>query len=472
MKANGLGLIVCASALLSLNAAGAIRAVDGELDPGFGGDGTSSRDIQLDSTSGDLARAIAVQRDGRVVVVVGSATDDDGEVTKAVALRVRSDGSADPGFGSAGVFALDFSSLGLGYLRGVAWGVAIDGAGRAVVVGELEDGGTRRPLIFRLTPAGALDATFFGDGVVVGAQAGVAQDVAVDRSSGVVWVIGTTASKLIWVWRWQGGSPAEASWFIQNAEEHEGRRILIQPDGKAILAGSWLPTGTSDFDLFVVRLTATGDSADPTFGTGGLVSHGFDVAPPDFDDDHLLDVDLDSRGRIVVLAEAEIGPGTFDSASDLGFLRLTSAGLPDADFDGDGSRLFDFLGGSARDAWYEGGIAAQGDGRIVVGVTPGSSPFSVKAGALRLLEDGSLDLPFGGGGTGRIAVDLEPDGGPGDERCGFAGIVLEAGRLVGAGGSEWSDPDFDFGFARLSSALIFGDGFEIGSSYFWSVTTP
>jgi hypothetical protein len=105
----------------------------------------------------------------------------------------------------------------------------------------------------------------------------------------------------------------------------------------------------------------------------------------------------------------------------------------------------------------------------VVGATPGPSPFDVRAGALRLLEDGSPDLPFGGEGTGRILIDLEPDGGPsGNERCGFSALGLEAGRVFGAGPSEWSDPDYDFGFARLTNGYLFADGFEIGSAWFWS----
>lgn len=448
-----------------------LAAQDGQLDPGFGGNGTAFRAVDLDTEARDLARALAVQPDGHFLVA-GSASDDDGEVTKAVVMRVRPDGSPDPAFASGGVFVLDFSVLGLGYVQGSATSVDLDAAGRILVAGHLRDGTTDRPLLFRLTPSGTLDPTFFGDGVAAGSLAGEARDVDVDRATGVVWAVGTTTTGWIWTWRWQTGTPAEQQWLVPGADQQTGQRIVVQPDGKPILAGSFVATGSTDYDLLVARLLADGTASDPSFGGGGLATDGFDVAPPDYDDDVVLDLALDAEGRVVVFAETEVGPGTFDSASDLGFLRLTAAGAPDPTFGTGGSARVSFLGSGARDAWYEGGLAVQGDGRIVAGSTPGGSPFSVQAGALRLNENGTLDLPFGGGGTGRILIDLEPNGGGGDERCGFAAIGLEAGRVVGAGSSEWNDPDFDFGFARLTNAYLFVDGFEIGSAFFWSATAP
>ncbi|HSM13142.1 MAG TPA: hypothetical protein VLA66_03675, partial [Thermoanaerobaculia bacterium] len=333
-----------------------LAAADGQLDPGFGGDGTAFRALDLDAQARDLVSALAVQSDGKFLGA-GSATDDDGEVTKAVVMRVRRDGTLDPAFASAGVFVLDFSSLALSYTQGSAAGVALDAAGRVLVVGRLLDGATEHALIFRLTPSGVLDPTFFGDGVAVGSAAGAARDVDVDRSSGVVWAIGTSSADLIWIWRWQSGSPEERQWFVPGAAQQSGDRIVVQPDGKPVLAGSFVETGGTDYDLAVARLVAAGNTPDPTFGGGGLATHGFDVAPPAYDDDVLLDLALDSKGRVVVFAETEIGPGTFDSASDLGFLRLTATGTPDPSFGAGGSTVVSFLGGSARDAWYQGALA-------------------------------------------------------------------------------------------------------------------
>ncbi|KAB2968726.1 MAG: hypothetical protein F9K18_02335 [Thermoanaerobaculia bacterium] len=449
-------------------------AADGVLDPAFGGNGKSSYAFDLDAQARDLVAALAVQADGRFVVA-GTVTDDDGEATKPAVVRVDPDGGLDAGFGSGGRFILDFSSLGLpAYTLGRSAAVALDTAGRIVVAGSVGDGGTERPLLVRLTSAGARDTSFFGDGIAVGANAGRAEAIAIDRLNGVVWAVGTTASGQVWTWRWDpvGGAPDERLWNVPGSTDLTGRAIVVQPDGKPVLGGEHLLASTTDFDLWCARLVATGTMADGTFGGGGLVTYGFDVAPPAYDDDFLLDLALDSEGRIVLLAETEIGAGTFDSASDLGFVRLDSAGSPDPGFGTGGALTLSFLPGAARDAWYEGGLALQGDGRILAGVTPGGSPFSVQAGALRLLENGLRDTSFGGSGTGLVAFDLEPDGGGGDERSGFAAIGLEAGRIVGAGSSEWADPDFDFGFARLANAYLFADGFEIGSTFFWSLAVP
>lgn len=470
MSARALALSTLLAALAAAVPA-RLPAADGELDPGFGGDGRSYFNFGLDADSFDQPEAIAVQGDGRFVVA-GTTTDDDGEEMKAVVVRVDPDGTLDTSFDGDGRFVLDFSTLGLPYRIGRAHGVAIDDAGRILVVGDCLDPTVRRGLIFRLTPGGSLDPSFFGDGIAVGVAPGSARALAFDREADVVWVLGDDSSSQIWTWRWSSGAPVERSWFIPGADELLGRALVVQPDGKPLLGGSFYLSGGFDYDVFVARLQADGNTADPTFGSGGLATHGFDLNPPDFDDDILLDMKLDSTGKIVVLAEAELGPGTFDSASDLGFLRLQANGTPDPGFGTGGAIVHSFFPGSARDAWYEGELALQGNGRIVAGTTPGAGPFDVRAGALRLLGDGGRDLPFGGAGTGQIAVQLEPDGGPGDERSGFAAIGLEAGRIVGTGTSEWDDPDYDFGFARLTNAYIFVDGFEIGSAHFWSARVP
>ena len=131
-------------------------------------------------------------------------TDDDGEETKAVVVRVDPDGTLDTSFDGDGRFILDFSTLALPYRLGRARGVAIDDAGRILVVGECLDPTNRRPLIFRLTPGGSLDPSFPGGGVSVGAAFGAAHAVAFDREADVVWVLGDASPNLIWTWRWMG----------------------------------------------------------------------------------------------------------------------------------------------------------------------------------------------------------------------------------------------------------------------------
>jgi uncharacterized delta-60 repeat protein len=73
-----------------------------ELDPCFGGAG--SRAYDFGSSEGGAASA--VQADGRVVIVGGASTDR-GD-TDLVVVRIRPDGEIDRGFGTDGIVYLDF----------------------------------------------------------------------------------------------------------------------------------------------------------------------------------------------------------------------------------------------------------------------------------------------------------------------------------------------------------------------------
>src|SRR4051794_4940841 len=71
----------------------------GDLDPSFGGDGTVTMDVP--GSQSDLAVAVAVQSDGKVVVAAVSAEHP-------AVLRYLPDGSLDTSFGTGGVVPLSF----------------------------------------------------------------------------------------------------------------------------------------------------------------------------------------------------------------------------------------------------------------------------------------------------------------------------------------------------------------------------
>ena len=129
----------------------------------------------------------------------------------------------------------------------------------------------------------------------------------------------------------------------------------------------------------------------------------------------------------------------------------------DPAFDGDG-RLVDAQRISYR------GVAVQGNGRIVLAAPndPSANSFLV---ARRLLS-GALDPVFAGGSWVPVAF---PEGGshrPNE-------IALQGGRVVVGGTLFVDQPATDFAaVARLQNAYVFVDGFEVGSSWFWSSTTP
>src|SRR5215208_4034560 len=102
---------------------------DGSLDGSFGSGGL----VVADLGAFEDARAVALQRDGKIVV----AGETDCETARCfAAMRLNPDGSPDPTFGAGGVVRVPF------YLH-AAWAndVAIDGAGRIVMAGVRLRGG-------------------------------------------------------------------------------------------------------------------------------------------------------------------------------------------------------------------------------------------------------------------------------------------------------------------------------------------
>ena len=129
---------------------------DGSLDPSFNGDGK----VFTNFTSGDdYARDVAIQADGKIVVA-GSAGGAGGRFALA---RYESDGRLDPSFNGDGKVLTNFT-------RGVdlALGIAIQSNQRIVAAGHA--GGTRASprnhkfAIARYRANGALDRSFSGDG--------------------------------------------------------------------------------------------------------------------------------------------------------------------------------------------------------------------------------------------------------------------------------------------------------------------
>ena len=132
---------------------------DGSLDGSFGSGGL----VAVDLGAFEDARAVAIQRDGRIVV----AGETDCETARCfAAMRLNPDGSPDGSFGAAGIVRVPF------YLH-AAWAndVAIDGRGRIVMAGvrlrggDAQDSGT--VCVIRLLPDGRPDPGFSGDGVAL-----------------------------------------------------------------------------------------------------------------------------------------------------------------------------------------------------------------------------------------------------------------------------------------------------------------
>jgi uncharacterized delta-60 repeat protein len=212
---------------------------NGSLDPTFSGDGEQT--TYFDSG----ARAVAIQADGKIVVIGASGGD-------FAVVRYNPNGSLDPTFSGDGVQATDFGG-GDG-----ASGVAIQTDGKIVAVGG---GGSGNDFaLARYNPNGSLDATFSGDGKETTDLGGgdSATGVALQADGRIV-VAGVT-------YRGDHGDFALARYNsdgsldmtfsgngVQTTDFGSGdgaRGVALQADGKIVAVGSALGTDlSSDFAL-------------------------------------------------------------------------------------------------------------------------------------------------------------------------------------------------------------------------------
>lgn len=278
---------------------------DGSLDTDFGnGSGKSTVPFALGgSSSSALARAVAIQADGRIVLA-GSASHPDNNADFAIA-RLLPDGSLDSSFNLTGKVTVAFD-LPAQSTSDVAWAVALDAQGRIVAGGTAGN----RFAIARLRANGTLDGDFDSDG----------------RAT-IDFALGTA------------GSSAYA--------------LAVQRDGRIVLAGQTdnSDSGTSNFDMAVARLQADG-SLDSSFGFEGKAVIALNLVPNG--SDRAVAVIEQSDGRLLFAGFA-IGPGNVSIGA---VARLKSNGNLDPSFGASGRHTYDIgfqIGGPAFS-----GLALQG----------------------------------------------------------------------------------------------------------------
>jgi uncharacterized delta-60 repeat protein len=377
----------------------------GDLDASFAGNG--KKRISFGGT--DIARAVLVQPNGRIVVAGG------GTATSGFCVaRLRTNGNLDTTFGSGGKRVVRF-----GGDEEAVFGATLQPDGKILLVGDSDF----RVAVARLNRNGSLDTTFSGDG------------------------------RLVFSW----GAISRAT------------AVLALPNEKLLVAGFSGPEGGN---MQIARLTA-GGALDPTFGTAGktAVDFGGDdfatamarhangrillagrsttagavvarlrsngVLDPDFGGgDGRLSVGSGSLNAVIVQPDRKIlVAGNALGSAVMTVTRLRTNGDPDTTFDGDGTATIDF--GSLADAGND--AALQTDGRIVVaGYTQATdSPPAIA----RLNANGSPDTTFGGG-DGKVTIDF------GAATFMNAVALQPNGRIVVAGQMTGVD---DFALARLLS---------------------
>jgi uncharacterized delta-60 repeat protein len=358
----------------------------GALDQSFGSHGTV-----LDSTfNAGEGGVIALQTDGKIVLA-GTTL----RTTQLVLERFNSDGGLDISFGTSGTVLLPGATL--------VTCIAIQSDGK-IVVGGISGSG----LLVRYNPDGTLDTTFNAGGSFPGIVYSDFTDIG-------------------------------PGYDLFNS-------ITLQPDGKIVAAGDFLPSGGFPIgrEFALARYNPDG-TLDTTFGTqisiGGFTTRTGEVVSDfplgSFDHSAAANaVAIQSNGRIVAAGYA----GMPDGSLAMALARYNPDGTLDPDFQGSGMVVTSvpLSNLEARS------IAIQPDGKIVTaGTISGSGTHRFLLA--RYNPDGSLDAGFTSAG---LSMTQFPSSNDDEARS----VALQAdGKIVLAGQTTAFDGSVEIGLARYNS---------------------
>lgn len=320
---------------------------DGSLDRSFGGDGK----VATDFGESGVAFAVAVQKDGRIVVA-GEAKVN-GRTSFAL-VRYRRDGSLDPSFGEGGKLITDFGD------ESAAFAVALQKDGKIVAAGHIGNVGRFEVALTRYRPNGALDPTFGAGGKVIhdfgtGLETFFALAIQNDGKIVAAGDVGDEVPQIqldFLVARFRPDGSLDSAFGngggvvtdLGGADEAEA--VLLRKDGRIVAVGPSF--GGSAGGVALASYHPDG-SLDPTFNGGGKVVTDLVGSARSFA------AALQKDGRIVV-AGTRIPRGDGDFA----VARFRADGSLDPSFDGDGATTTDFGGDDLADA-----VLIQPDGKIV-----------------------------------------------------------------------------------------------------------
>ena len=431
----------CASLLVGL----ALSAPAAALAPGEDGVRVT---IHV-SGIGDTAQAVVVDPGGNIVLAGSDGGAD------SVLVRLTPAGVLDTSFGNGGIAINDLNLNRGDALRAL---VRLDD-GRYLACGTFNSVGTGFDFdIARFNSNGSLDLTFDGVGYVVAAQTGPDQcnALAVQADGKIVaaGLTGATGRPQVALVRYTSSGTLDASFgtgglLTINAAAtasgaSEARALVIQPDGKLLIAGYAFGPGNSE--LLVMRLNGADGSLDASFGTGGITR-----TPVGTSEDIANAMVRQPDGRIVVAGSAIAADGRRDFA----LARYTTAGVLDPSF-GTGGLVTTAVGPSHDDAYALilmpwGRLVAAGSAHI------NTSTAETDLAVVAYNADGSLDRYFGN--AGKRMVDISPFD---NTVYGLASDIN--GARFWAVGTATTPPAVDQDFLAIDFGLpdtIFRNGFEV-----------
>jgi uncharacterized delta-60 repeat protein len=415
-----IGVIVALAAGVQL-----IHGAAGDLDQTFGRTGKVTTDF---NGTTDIAYAVALQPDGKIVVAGITYANNDYSDEDFAVVRYNPNGTRDTAFGVKGRVTTDFPNL-----AAVPSTVIVQPDGKILVVGgafplftflgdfalvrynangsldpSFGNGGIIRTR-FAAGGSYAYGATLQPDGKIIAAGT-VFVDFSTDDSSNTDFALVRYNSDGTFDQTFGNGGGVMTDFDGFNDDSYT---VLIQPDAKIVAVGS-AKNPAHYYDFALARYLPNGNLG-AGFGAGGKVRTDFGAS----DLDIAYSAALQPNGKIVAAGTATLG----NSANqDFALARYNANGTLDTNFSQDGRVTIDF--GSVLQTAYS--VLIQSDGKIVTIGYPNSESSDSDFLLARCSRNGSLDSTFGVGGKVRTSFGNLNDGAN-------AGVLQPDGKIVAVG---------------------------------------
>ena len=295
----------------------------GDLDKTFGNGGKVNVGI---GGYYDVAKSMALQNDGKIVVV-GYGKTSLASFKGLSMTRYLQNGEMDNEFGNYGVIHRVTMDL-----EGEANSVVIQKDNKIVVAGYSISPATNNEEItlIRFTENGNVDKSFGNKGFIVtevSSEKDNAESVAIQRDGKIV-VVGSTDHKPttdIVLIRYNENGSIDYSFGINgivitdlNSSLDIGKSIVIQIDGKIVVSG--FTHIINKFFMTLLRYDSNGE-LDPTFGNGGIIVTEINGRRGK------MDMAIQNDGKIIL-----VGPSEVENSHHFTVLRFNNNGSLDKNF--------------------------------------------------------------------------------------------------------------------------------------------
>ena len=395
---------------------------DGSPDVTFGPNGTVLTNIPEgfpDKSNYDEATAVTIQPDGRIVVA-GTIIQQQGD-HDFVVVRYHPDGALDTSFGGDGIALVNFSGVDIAY------------AVRVLVDGKIAVAGYKNNefALARLNPDGTLDSSFHADGkvttVVGSGNAGLSAGLTVQDDGKLVMAGAVAGVNGFIVARYKTDGSLDNDFDVDGTvvlpmgSAANAHAVAMQPASNPFFADR-IVVGGSVFNgtrtVFAVARCTASGALDTSLDGDGMVTTDIPGSTRSRGFNLVVESSFKAPGRIV-LAGSRDRSISGGLATDFALVRYSNAGALDTSFDGDGI-VTTVVGGGANATGAQAVVLLAGGKLMACGAA------NADAAIISYHADGSLDTTFDGDGA-----KLDDYGGPPAHAGGV--VVQPDGKIVVAG---------------------------------------